>query len=439
LGRHTEDQGLADGSVLSISPRIDLNLDAAQSRLSTDVARLATGLRVTTAADDPSGLAIGTALKVRAAGLDAGAASITTAVNALNVADGALATVESLLQRIRSLCVESEDDFDSNDDLKGLDTEVQQLKLEINRVASTAQFNGLILTDGAFDTSPATAATAVEVTPPQSPRVPDTRETLASGQQYVAGLQPGYAGYGPPADAYVEFGIDSFDTADNTYGYNQLAYSTDPTFGPNQDETYPEAAGGGGIALIFPDPAPDNRGEDSFTANAVTANDVGVYDAYEITGARLGGQGQALDVGTGASEGDTVAITVPGVTTNQLDIENVTVLPGALTNYTTTTTNYDNLYIVYDSLFRIDQAIQQLGTARAQVGAQIIALNDAVANNQNTSVQTTASSSSILDADIGTTVTDFTRNQILTSIGTRVLSANNSDAKSVLALFARSR
>jgi flagellin len=84
---------LADGSVLSISPRIDLNLDAAQSRLSTDVARLSTGLRVNTAADDPSGLAIGTSLQVVAAGLDAGAASITTASNALTVADGALATV----------------------------------------------------------------------------------------------------------------------------------------------------------------------------------------------------------------------------------------------------------------------------------------------------------------------------------------------------------
>jgi len=429
---------LADGSVLSISPRIDLNLDAAQSRLSTDVARLSTGLRVNTAADDPSGLAIGTSLQVVAAGLDAGAASITTASNALTVADGALATVESLLQRIRSLCVESEDDFDSHSDLEDIDAEVQELKLEINKVASTTQFNGLYLTDGAFDTSPATAATAVEVTPPQNPRVPNTRETLSSGLPYLYDLTPGFPGFGPPADAYVEFGIDSFDSANNTYGYNQLAYSTDPTFGPNQDETYTETAGGGNIGLIFPDPAPDNRGEVDFDYNTVTANDVGVYNAYEITGARLGGQGNALVVGVGDGEGDTIAITVPGVSTNRLDIENVTVLPGALTNYTTTTTDYDNLYIVYDSLYRIDQAIQQIGTARAQVGSQIVALGDAVANSQNTSVQTTASSSSILDANIGATVTDYTKDQILTAIGTHVLDSNTIDAKGVLALFTRS-
>jgi len=426
---------LADGSVLSISPRIELNLDAAQSRLSTDVTRLSTGLRVNTAADDPSGLAIGTSLQVVAAGLDAGAAQITTASNALSVADGALATVESLLQRIRSLCVESEDDFDSHSDLEDIDAEVQELKLEINKVASTTQFNGLYLTDGAFDTSPATPATAVEVTPPQNPRVPNTRETLADGLPYLYDLTTGYPGYGPPADAYVEFGVDSFDSANNTYGYNQLAYSTDPTFGPNQDETYPQTATGSNIGLIFPDPSPDNRGEVDFDYNTVTANDVGVYDAYEITGARLAPGGQALDVGVGDQEGDTIAITVPGVSTNQLDIENVTVLPGALTNYTTTTTNYDNLYIVYDSLFRIDQAIQQIGTARAQVGAQIVALGDAVANSQNTSVQTTASSSSILDANIGATVTDYTKDQILEAIGTQVLGSNNVDANSVLALF----
>jgi flagellin-like hook-associated protein FlgL len=296
----------------------------------------------------------------------------------------------------------------------------------------------LYLTDGAFDTSPATAATAVEVTPPQNPRVPNTRETLSSGLPYLYDLTPGFPGFGPPADAYVEFGIDSFDSANNTYGYNQLAYSTDPTFGPNQDETYTETAGGGNIGLIFPDPAPDNRGEVDFDYNTVTANDVGVYNAYEITGARLGGQGNALVVGVGDGEGDTIAITVPGVSTNRLDIENVTVLPGALTNYTTTTTDYDNLYIVYDSLYRIDQAIQQIGTARAQVGSQIVALGDAVANSQNTSVQTTASSSSILDANIGATVTDYTKDQILTAIGTHVLDSNTIDAKGVLALFTRS-
>ncbi len=429
---------MADGTVLSISPSIDLNLDAVQSRLSTDVTRLSTGLRVNSAADDPSGLAIGTSLKVVAAGLDAGAQQITTASNALTVADGALATVESLLQRIRSLCVESEDDFDSHADLEDIDAEVQELKLEINKVASTTQFNGLYLTDGAFDTSPATAATAVQVTPPQNPRVPDTRQTLASGLPYLYDLTPGYPGYGPAADAYVEFGIDSFDSANNTYGYNQLAYSTDPIFGPNQDETYTEAAGGGNIGLIFPDPSPDNRGEVDFDYNTVTANDVGVYDAYEITGARLGGQGNALDVGVGDQEGDTIAITVPGVSTNQLDIENVTVLAGALTNYTTTTTNYTNLYIVYDSLYRVDQAIQQIGTARAQVGAQIVALGDAVANSQNTSVQTTASSSSILDADVGATATDYTKNRLLAAIGTQVLGNTDIDAKGVLALFTRS-
>jgi flagellin len=426
---------VTDGSVLNGSPPVELALDRTQARLATDVSRLSSGLRVQSAADDPSGLAIGTSLKVRAAGLDAGAAAIATASNALTVADGALGNVEALLQRIRTLCVEAEDDFNSTADLQDIDAEIQGLKVEINHVASTTQFNGLLLTNGAFDTTPARAATVVEVTPPQNPRVPDTREDLASGGQYVTDITTGNPGFGPPADAYVEFGIDSFDSTDNTYGYNQLAYSTDPTFGPNQDETYPEADGGGNIGLIFPDPAPDNRGEVNFQANTVTAADVGVYDAFEVTGARLAAGGQAADVAVGDGEGDTIAITIPGVSTDALDIENVSVLSGALTSYTATTSNETNLYIVYDSLYRVDQALQQIGTARAQVGAQIVALGDTAANSQTAVVGLTASASSILDANIGTTVTDFTQAQLLSSVGISVLASNATDAKDVLALF----
>jgi flagellin len=426
---------VAQGSLLGANARVELAFERTQSQLSTDVRRLSSGLRVQTAADDPSGLAIGTKLQVKAAGLDAGASSITTANNALTVADGALATVGAILTRIRTLFVQASDDFKSHSDLEDIDAEIQALKAEINRIASNTTFNGINLLDGSLDTSAPRPASVVQVTPPQDPRVPNTRPDLASGSPYVYDIAPGYPGYGPPADAYVQFGVASFDAATNTYGYRQLAYSTDPTFGPNQDEVYTFGAGGGGIGLIFPDPSPDNRGEVQFQANTVTAADVGVADAFEVTAARAGGNGKAASVAVGDVEGDTVAISVPGCSTTALDIASVTVLPGALTNFTATTDDYSNIYIVYDGQYRVDQAIAQLSNARAILGAQIVSLGESVNNSNVASVQLTASASAILDTDIGQSTTDFTRAQILTSAATAVLSRNDSLAYDVLALF----
>ncbi|HEY4440732.1 MAG TPA: flagellin, partial [Candidatus Elarobacter sp.] len=108
----------------------------------------ATGKRILSAADDPSGLAIATALQVQSSGFDQGAANANDARNALNVADGALQTTTDALQSLRSLAVQASNDLLSPSDRRNLQQVANGLVRQINTDAQNASFNGTQLLDG---------------------------------------------------------------------------------------------------------------------------------------------------------------------------------------------------------------------------------------------------------------------------------------------------
>ena len=125
-----------------------LNLNKNQLSLSTVVQQLSSGLRINSAADDPSGLAIAESLQSQVNGFDQGAQNVQDATNAAQIADGALGTTTDILQRIRTLAVEGASDLTSVDDRSNLQTEVQQLLLEVNRISQDTTYNGQNLLDG---------------------------------------------------------------------------------------------------------------------------------------------------------------------------------------------------------------------------------------------------------------------------------------------------
>src|SRR5580658_6630100 len=127
---------------------VSLNLNKNQQALQTSVTRLSSGLRINTAADDPSGLAISETLQSQVNGFDQAVQNVQDANNAAQVAEGALQTTTDILQRIRSLAVEAASDITSPSDKQNLQVEVSQLLLEVNRISQNTQFNGLSLLDG---------------------------------------------------------------------------------------------------------------------------------------------------------------------------------------------------------------------------------------------------------------------------------------------------
>ena len=124
------------------------NLNTSQSSLSTALQRLSSGLRINSAKDDAAGLAISARMTSQINGLNQAARNANDGISLAQTAEGGLSTAGDLLQRMRELAVQSANGTNSASDRASLQQEVSQLQQELNRVATTTQFNGLNVLDG---------------------------------------------------------------------------------------------------------------------------------------------------------------------------------------------------------------------------------------------------------------------------------------------------
>ncbi|AST56858.1 flagellin [Thermoanaerobacterium thermosaccharolyticum] len=110
--------------------------------------KLSSGYRINSAADDAAGLAISEKMKAQIAGLNQAQRNAQDGISLLQTAEGALNETTSILQRMRELAVQASNDTNTGQDKANIQKEIQQLKSEINRIASTTQFNTKNLLDG---------------------------------------------------------------------------------------------------------------------------------------------------------------------------------------------------------------------------------------------------------------------------------------------------
>ena len=126
------------------------NLTASQSSLATSLQRLSSGLRINSAKDDAAGLAISDRMTSQINGLTRAAQNANDGISMAQTAEGGLGTATDLLQRMRTLAVQSANGTNSASDRASLQQEVSQLSQELNRVANTTQFNGQNVLDGSL-------------------------------------------------------------------------------------------------------------------------------------------------------------------------------------------------------------------------------------------------------------------------------------------------
>ena len=144
-------------TMLSINTNVGA-LTAAQHSYSvnrsmeTSMERLASGKRINQAADDAAGLAISTRINAEIQGLQQSIKNAGDAQSLLNVAEGALEEVHTILLRMRSLAVQSANDTVRDQDRDMLQTEVTQLESEIQRICDDTTWSGMTLLAGAFST-----------------------------------------------------------------------------------------------------------------------------------------------------------------------------------------------------------------------------------------------------------------------------------------------
>ena len=120
-------------------------LAATSDKLAKSMERLSSGYRINRAADDAAGLAISEKLRGQISGLDQAGRNVQDAVSLVQTAEGSLAEVHSMLQRVRELAVQYKNGTLSSNDQAAIQSEVNMLASEIERIGSSAQFNGIAL------------------------------------------------------------------------------------------------------------------------------------------------------------------------------------------------------------------------------------------------------------------------------------------------------
>lgn len=135
----------------AISLNAQRNLSFNSSSLATSVQRLSSGLRVNSSKDDAAGLAIAERMNAQVRGSQMAIRNAMDGISLFQTADGAMSRITENLQRIRELAVQAGNDIMGEDDRANLQAEVDQLTAEINRIVTTARFNGLLLLDGTAD------------------------------------------------------------------------------------------------------------------------------------------------------------------------------------------------------------------------------------------------------------------------------------------------
>jgi len=450
-------QGLSIANNL-LANTASLNLDKNQAQLGTAVQRLSSGLRINTAADDPSGLAIAESLQAQVNGFNQASQNVQDATNAAQVADGALETTTDILQRIRTLAVEGASDIESTSDRSNLQDEVQNLLLEVNRISQNTNFNGQALLDGSHAGFQQEVDASATVT---------ANSDLAGGGTLVGGTYDLASGYqvslsttsASIADGTIEVQVAqisstlqgvvvSFFTSGGAYGSSSLTGQEAITAASNPSSgavlgtiVYSNGQYVGIQGNVNTSVGLLTYGQDAVTGlgaiqvdgisldlGSVGTLDVGVTSYVKVSqyvAAESNPTSPAFNFQSGAAEGSTIQVGFISTSTNSLRISNVNLVGN---------TGYGSL-ASEDAIGQIDNALQTVLAQRAQLGATIVRLQEDQDNDNTAATNLQASESSIRDLDIGAETTQYTKLQILVQVGTSVLSQANSNAQSVLSLF----
>ena len=124
------------------------HLSTTTDKLATAMERLSSGYRINRAADDAAGLSISEKLEAQINGLDQANRNAQDAVSLVQTAEGSLDEVHEMLQRVRELAVQYKNGTLSTSDQQAIQSEVNQLASEIERVGQSVEFNGINLLSG---------------------------------------------------------------------------------------------------------------------------------------------------------------------------------------------------------------------------------------------------------------------------------------------------
>ncbi len=376
-------------------------LSITQANLQKTLEQLASGSRINTGADDAAGLAIADGLQANVTALTQSAMNANEGVGKLQVADGALSQVTTLLNRAVTLATESANGtVNDGSQREALDSEFQSIKAEIDRIGTNTTYNGSqIFTGGQTNNNQLTTAvtnpagTASPITGDMKIEYWDTTLATPAYTTVTYGASTGDATVGDLITDINGSGKGLVATLDNTG--NVVVTDTQ-----NRGSSTDPLADGGSTIKINGDSAADTL------ANTTNSSTMDVY----------------------LSDSTTAGSSSIGVTLGTFDSSNMNGI--SISN--------DNLQTAGSSqaaLVDINNAISQVAALRGSIGAGTNRLQAASNVMANQTQNLSSAQDGIQAADITQTVANLTKYQILSQTGISALAQANQMQQSVLKLL----
>ncbi|HIA65466.1 TPA: flagellin [Candidatus Poribacteria bacterium] len=357
----------------------------AQADLEKNIQRLASGLRINSAADDISGAAMVTRMDNQIRGLQEASKNAKGASGLLKMAESGLSEINSLLSRLRELTVQAASDQLTSDDRRNINLEFEQLTGEVGRIARFVEYNDIKLLNGDF--------TANSIDPATSTYGPSAAEGGVSGIKLTGALPGTYT-----------FSLEDLD-------------------GDGTDETMRITSDGATEDVSLP-PTPA-AGE---TAK-LTFSQLGVMVTInENMGWNVDGQEFTVNEGSGG----TVQIGIDDTADSRLQFS---IMDSTAVGLGIDGLNVDSVADARAAMSQLDKAISLISDERGKLGSVQNRLEFTMSNLANMIQAIDSSRSSIRDVDFAKEMTDMARNQILVQSSSSILAQANQINQSVLGLL----
>lgn len=373
------------------------NLNKSSAALDTSLQRLSTGSRINSAKDDAAGLQIANRLSSQINGLNVAVKNSNDGISMAQTAEGALQQSTAILQRMRDLSLQSANGSNSESERKALNSEVTELKKELDRISNTTTFGGKKLLDGSFETTTFQVGSAANET--ISVKIDEMSTDSLDGDFYETTLAT--ATGTATASGSIAVGLT----------VNGSAVSVTAKIKVGDDA----AAVNQSIATAINDA---NMGVGAFVQDDGSITLMSGLDSDGTANALTGNITQTLTGGTGITVGGASTAATTTASTSKMSEVDISTVQGA-----------------QEAVLVIDQAIQKIDAQRADLGAVQNRFDQTIANLQNIGENVSASRGRIQDTDFAAETANLSKNQVLQQAGTAILAQANQLPQAVLSLL----
>jgi flagellin len=410
--------------------RIYNNLDALNAQrhlgstgvaLTKSIEHLSSGLRISRAADDATGLTISEKLRAQVKGLNQAVRNAQDGISMIQTTEGAMNESHSILQRMRELSIQASNDSLTNTDRGAIASEMTALTAEIDRIANTTQFNTKNLLNGSL-------STMLNTTTPGADLV--SGEILASSGIVAALVNVS----GASANSTYTL------SASGTSGLTLTASIGGQTVSQTVAVAAMQTSGSNSQTLNFSTLGVSINLQGFSSANGTAAAIVSDLSSTTNDTIVTNSGSSSASFQIGANNQQTVTLSIDsslssatnGGTTGAFGAGGGFINLAAAVATFATSSNTSNAQAL---LLSIDDAIADISTNRVNLGAIQNRLEHTIENLETSSENLTVSESRIRDADMAQEMVGFTRNNLLQQAGSSILAQANQVPQSILTLL----